>query len=45
MSVRLRGRCHLTDKLSVLSEPLHARQIGSYYLDAETSSVSKVFIT
>jgi len=28
-SARLRGRCRLTDKLSVLSEPLHARLIGS----------------
>ena len=35
----LRGRCRLTDKLSVLSEPRHARWICSYYLDAETSSV------
>jgi len=34
----------MTDKLSVLSEPLHARRIGSYYLDAETFGVSSVFI-
>jgi len=46
MLVRLRGRCRLTDKFSVLSEPLHARRIGfgSYNLDAETSSVSSVFV-
>ena len=44
MSVRLRGRCRLTDKLSVLSKPLHARRIGNCYLDAETSSVSSIFI-
>jgi len=46
MSVRLRGRCRLTDKLSVSSKSLHARRVGSYYLDvdAETSSVSSVFI-
>jgi len=43
MSVGLRGRCRLTDKLSVLSESCHARRIG-YYLNAETSSVSSVFI-
>jgi len=35
MTVGLRGRCRLADKLSVLSEPLHDRRIGSYYLDAE----------
>ena len=44
MSVRLRGRCRLTDKLSVSSEPIHARRIGSYYINAETSSVFSVFI-
>ena len=44
MSVRLRGRCRPTDQLSVLSEPRHARRIGCYYLVAETSSVSSVFI-
>jgi len=44
MSVRLRGRCRPTDKLSVLYEPLHSKRIGNYYLDAETSSVSSVFI-
>jgi len=44
MSVRLQGRCQLTDKLSVLPKPLHAREIGTYYLDAETSSVSSVLI-
>ena len=43
-SVRQRGRCRLADKLSVLSEPLHARRIGSYYLDAATSSVSSVSV-
>jgi len=42
--VRLRCRCRLTDKLSVLSEPRHARRSRSYYLVAETSSVSSVFI-
>ena len=44
MSFRLRGHCRPSDKLSVLSEPLHARWIGNYYLDAETSSVTSVFI-
>jgi len=44
MSVTLRGRCRLSDKLSVLSDPRHARRICSYYFDAETSSVSSVFI-
>jgi len=29
MSVKLRGRCRLIEKLSVLSEPLHARRIGA----------------
>jgi len=38
------GNPGLTDKLSVLSEPRHARRIRSYYLVAETSSVSSVFI-
>jgi len=42
MSVRLRGRCRQVDKLSVLSEPRHARRIRSHYLDAETSNVSSV---
>jgi len=41
---KARDRCRRTDKLSVLSEPLHTRRIGSYYLDPETSSVSSVFI-
>jgi len=43
MAVKLRGRCRLTDKLSVLTKPRHARRIGSHYLDAE-SSVSSIFI-
>jgi len=43
-SVSIRGRCRPTDKLSVLSEPCHARRICSYYLDAETSSISSVFV-
>ena len=44
ISIRLRGPCRLTDKLSVLSEPRHVTPIGSHYLVAETSSVSSVFI-
>ena len=39
ISVTRRGRCRLADKLSVLSEPRHARRIRNYYRDAETSSV------
>jgi len=42
ISVRLRGHCSLTDKLSVLSEALHARRIRSYYLDAEMTSGSNM---
>ena len=45
ISVRLWSRCRMTDKLSVLSEPRHARRIRSYYIAAETRSVSSVFIT
>jgi len=45
MSVRLRGRCRQSDKLSGLSKPLHARRISSCCLDAKTSSVSSGFIT
>jgi len=30
MSVRLWGRCRLTDKLSILSEPRHVRRIRNY---------------
>ena len=45
ISIRLRGPCRLTDKLSVLSEPRHVTPFGSHYLVAETSSVSSVFIT
>ena len=44
ISARLRGCCRLTDKPSVLFELRHAMQNRSYYLDAETSSVSSVFI-
>ena len=44
MSVRLRGCWRPNDKLSVLSEPLHAMGISNYYLDAETSTVYSVFI-
>ena len=32
LSVRLRSRCPLTDKLRILPEPRHARRIRSYYL-------------
>jgi len=44
MSVRLRGRCWLADKFGLLSEQIDSRRSGSYYLDAETSSVSSIFI-
>jgi len=44
MSVTLRCRCWLIDKLSALSELRHVRRIRNYYLDAETSNGSSVFI-
>jgi len=44
ISVTLRGRCWLTDKLSVSSEPRHVGRIRKHCLDAGTSSVSSVFI-
>ena len=45
MSATLRGHYRLVDKLSVLSEQRHVRRIRNYFLDAETGSVSSVFIT
>jgi len=44
VSVRLRGRCLLGGKLSVLSEPRYAKRIRTHCVDAETSSLSSVFI-